>query len=159
LAYHVLKANPLARGVAWFDTDAFIVNPAPTFDSFFHGHHVDMIIAPDPPPWDAPMNAGVWFVKNTPMGLRILTSWLKLYSPSYWTKTGPGAWKGKGMWAGDGYEQGEFGKNILPAFKQHIRVLPHEVLQADSLGPSAFSAHLASFKKGGLQKLLDKLGV
>lgn len=145
LALDILETNKY-KGVLWLDTDATIHSMEKSLDSFVKPRKA-FYFASDPPKWDAPFNAGVWFVLANPMGKRILREWFACYNPSNWSKTADGKWTTQGQWAGDVYEQGAFTKKILPAHTADVERLDWTVLQGETPSATAFTLHFTGTEK------------
>ena len=110
--------------VMWLDTDATIINLHEKLYIFIENliENKDMLISNDMPPWTSDnFNAGVWIVKNTNNGKKIMEEWLKNYRKDLWSKQG-GKWSCKNcIWAKyPGYEQGVFQEKILNKYKNSI---------------------------------------
>ena len=114
-----------------------------------------MFIAPDPQPWDAKANTGVWAIRNTVGGRQIITEWLSNFPADKWTKDISGNWHSTGQWANATYEQGNFIETILNKYHNNIDIISQNTIQANSLNPGAFIAHMAGHKKSDLGKLLN----
>jgi hypothetical protein len=111
--------------VMWLDTDATIINLHKKLLNFIENliENKDMLISNDMPPWTSDnFNAGVWIVKNTNNGKKIMEEWLKNYRKDLWSKQG-GKWSCKNcIWAKyPGYEQGVFQEQILNKYKNNIK--------------------------------------
>ena len=111
--------------VMWLDTDATIINLHKKLLNFIENliENKDMLISNDMPPWTSDnFNAGVWIVKNTNNGKKIMEEWLKNYRKDLWSKQG-GKWSCKNcIWAKyPGYEQGVFQEKILNKYKNNIK--------------------------------------
>ena len=108
---------------------------------------------PDAPGSASVFNAGVFLVRGTPAGRRILDDWCALYNRSLWTRV---PWDGSSSssvsvslnipdkqqrslqnwrwqflartWAGEAFEQGTFVRHILPLATEYgIRSMPYYV--------------------------------
>ena len=84
---------------------------------------------PDNKIWDSPFNAGIFFVLNTEIGLKIMHSWLTTYDKNRWKKK-DNIWKASCRWASTCYEQGSFVKNILPKYSNYIHSFPWRFFQS-----------------------------
>lgn len=116
--------------ICWMDSDAFVKDIKRDIRVFFNDTSESMVIAPDPPGWGSPFMAAVYMAKNNSIGRQIFTEWIGYYDSTKWTKLEDGKWKhtGNGRWAGTEYEQGSYSINILPKYRNHIKVLPWYVL-------------------------------
>lgn len=89
--------------VMWIDSDAMFETEEPIEcgESFF-------VISKDKPQHriPAPMNTGVFIVKNCTLGKQFMEEWGNSYNPKRWKKTPDNKWLCVGQWSGDDYEQG-----------------------------------------------------
>jgi GR25 family glycosyltransferase involved in LPS biosynthesis len=142
-------------GVMWLDTDAVIYDCSKSLDIFTSDKTIDFFIAKDPPVWGAPVNAGVWIVKNTQVGKNIMRDWFNKYDKTKWIKNTTiqksyetvdyKKWSNplsltwyidarlseyERRWAGINFEQGALYEKTMqnPMFKNHVKVLPNVVL-------------------------------
>ena len=130
---HMME-NPQCKTVLFLDSDA-VMNKTPILDAKKH-----MTIAPDSEdPFRVKsfldkhnsglkFNAGVFALKNTETGQRIMSEWTDQYDETRWSY-GDGKWMcDKCPWAGPEYEQGAFADKILPLEREHIRSMPSRVM-------------------------------
>lgn len=122
------------NGVIWMDTDASIFDCSQTVDDFTKDPTKHFFISRDPIEWTGIVNAGVWIVKNTPIGQNIMKDWFNLYNKEKWVKTGT-SWSINNnlsdidkRWAGINYEQGSFTEVLLPKYKDSIHIHPVRTL-------------------------------
>jgi hypothetical protein len=112
--------------IIWVDSDV-VVNKKCTLkfeDIVAQYPDASFIGAGDPPFFSsARFMAGVFIVKNTPIGKSIINAWLEQYRPERWSYDG--TWHCPGKWAGDDYEQGSFMTFIYPRYLLHIVLLDH----------------------------------
>jgi len=141
------------KGILWLDTDATIFNMDITLDdvtsnsgSFYksinsRGNQI--------------FNAGVWIVKNSERGRKILDDWIKQYKASNWKKNG-NKWHTNGPWAGKAYEQGSFAYKIVPMYSRNIKTLPENKLQSTDYGdPDTFILHLYNDNRSKIPEFLE----
>lgn len=112
--------------IVWVDSDAVFVDPSIRIESIFERVNKPFITSMDPGSTTT-MNAGVFFVQNTPEMRSLMKTWMGLYSPDRWYKEG-GVWKTTGRWAGPDYEQGSFNEQILTGpFSEQISLQGEKV--------------------------------
>jgi hypothetical protein len=147
--------SPKYAGVLWIDTDAVIDNTKIKLNDV---SSKDFFCSGDPPLWHSPFNAGVWGVRSTPIGYKIINKWIELYNAvsTAWSTDSTGAWKSTGGWAGNTYEQGAFIENILhsEAFRNHIDILPWEYLQDIKHTDKSITLHFAGKRNAELRDYL-----
>lgn len=142
-------------GVMWLDTDAVIYDCSKSLDTFTSDKTIDFFIAKDPPTWGAPINAGVWIVKNTNVGKNIMKDWFSYYDKTKWIENkniqpssetvdykkwsnplslhwyiDPKLSEYERRWAGINFEQGALYEKTMqnPVFKNNMKLLPNIVL-------------------------------
>lgn len=130
------------KGVLWIDTDACVVRIDTPFEDAFQTDK-DFVFSPDGPWFESSMNAGVWFVKNTPKGREIVDTWYSHYKPSDWEKEGEKKWRSKGTWAGTTYEQGAFTDLVMPKYSDSMESKPWQFLQGFYKTDQSFTVHFA----------------
>jgi hypothetical protein len=125
IAKHYLDTDKY-KGVMWLDSDAVIFNMNISLDRFDSSlkHFFKAINSGG----NQIFNAGVWTVKNTPTGKKIMEKWMGHYDPSKWKQTG-NSWSSNDEWAGQEYEQGSFAYKIVPEHKRNINTLNEPFLQ------------------------------
>lgn len=87
--------------VMWIDSDAMFESVEPIkCERFFK-------ISKDKPQHriPAPINTGVFIVKNNETGRKFMKKWKEMYNGEKWLKKGK-EWICRGKWSGDDYEQG-----------------------------------------------------
>lgn len=75
--------------ILWMDTDSLLNDECSDWSPLeiaTRDPDMSMWITPDAPPSDAVFNAGVFLVRGTPAGRRILDDWCALYNPSFWAR-------------------------------------------------------------------------
>lgn len=99
--------------VIWIDSDAEFA----TSDPFPLESNVDFVISKDKPQHriPAPINTGVFAIKNSPSGLDFMESWKTMYNPTRWTFQ-RNTWVCNGKWSGEDYEQG----SCWTLIKRHV---------------------------------------
>lgn len=140
------------KGVLWIDTDACVTRIDTSFDEAFQTDK-DFVFSPDGPWFESSMNAGVWFVRNTPKGREIIDTWYSHYKPSDWEKEGEKKWRSKGTWAGTTYEQGAFTDLVMPKFKDDMENKPWQFLQGFYKTDQSFTVHFAGPTLKKIQEL------
>ena len=152
LCKELLETNQYC-GVMWLDTDAAIYDASTSLDDFTKG--ADFFISKDPEIWGAPVNAGIWIVKHTKMGKRIMRDWFSHYDKHKWVKNNnvlPSSepidarrWKNpltfswyvnttlsdyERNWAGINFEQGALYEKTIqnPTFTPYVKILPNSIL-------------------------------
>jgi hypothetical protein len=147
--------------VFWVDSDAFFVNfSKDRLFSFLEKHNnYDFICTHDMPPWSTDFNAGVFIVKNSDNGRKIIDKWLSYYHPNVWKyDESSKKWLTDAQWAGVEYEQGAFSSYILKdeELSKHILRLPYYYLNnnncSDNLDDTML-VHLAGEHKDDVLKL------
>lgn len=134
----VKKYLPSTEAVLWLDSDAGIINPRALPES-----KKTMIYAPDPPNWLSPFNAGVFLLRNTPLGNKIIEDWANGYDSSKWQLV-EGQWKYEGDWLGPSLEQGYFNHHLYEKYKEEIEIVSPEVFQVShysDITPRTFNLH------------------
>ncbi len=120
----------------WLDSDAW-PRDARALHALLRNHHDKAFVAsPDPPTWNAPFNAGAFFVRNDARGRDLVAAWKRLYNSDRWSSernnsTGKKTkWTTPDDWAGPEYEQGSFWKHMLynPRWASSIAMCPWYVL-------------------------------
>jgi hypothetical protein len=114
------------KGIMWLDTDAVVYNMNISLDHV--GNSVKHFFKATNSAGNQIFNAGVWTVKNTLAGQKIMKKWMGLYDSSKWKKDGD-SWSTKGNWAGKDYEQGAFAFKVVPEHKENINTLNEPFLQ------------------------------
>lgn len=134
--------------IMWVDSDAVIHNPNFRLETIFPAFQEDafLVLASDPPRWNAPFNAGVWIFQYGPLAQQFCQDWLLKYPPAKWQKIDGKKWKCEAcLWAGSSYEQGA-GAELLSQdpYRKHVICLPWQALQAKEPNPLSFTLHFAS---------------
>ena len=158
----------------WLDADAAL-NPATNTQQLIDIMGTqDMVVAPDPPCLPETLaidpglcdrmefNAGVWGVKNTTEGRRLLDDWVQLYPRDKWHKISSGStskWQcyvtetsKQCEWARGYYEQGAFGFEIMnnAELKSSIHSVRSNVIQSrDCDDTSALIYHFSDNHEAG----------
>jgi hypothetical protein len=114
------------KGVMWLDTDAVVYNMNISLDLI--GNSVKHFFKATNSTGNQIFNAGVWTVKNTVAGKKIMEKWMGFYDPSKWKQTG-NSWSTQSNWAGKEYEQGAFAFKVVPEHKENINTLNEPFLQ------------------------------
>jgi len=146
---------PFYSWILWLDSDAVIYN----MDMEIPGLELpyDFIFTSDPPCWRSPFNAGVFLVKNTPVGIKILNEWISGYNPKRWYLKNS-KWYCYGEWSGVDYEQGFFVKNIMQKYKDNIKSLEWYVYNTPCyhyIHPKTFSIHFAASFKNDIKDIIE----
>ena len=117
------------KGIFWLDTDAVIINPSRSIESFevpgkYFYKSCDLEVNS---PKD--FNAGVWFVKNVPPMISLIDNWFSKYSKDDWVHIN-GQWKTTkpSNFAGKYYEQGEFTR-IMDKYSKYIKHISPNLFQ------------------------------
>jgi hypothetical protein len=126
------------RGVLWLDTDAYIHNNDIELGSLLEDGR-DIYIANDTT--NNKFNAGVWLVRNTDVGKKIMTTWLSKYNPSAWKKKEDGKWTTDSRWSGIDYEQGAFEEGVMPHFSANIKQMERDYFNSLDKGAGTFIVH------------------
>lgn len=130
-----MERNPHCSTVAYLDSDAVINSEA--VDDIFQVHDDKHFLYTNDYNWPldpfhhfrsgSKFNAGVFAVRNTPIGRKIMQNWSDGYDASYWKKTdqnwkcavnSPDCW-----WSSTAYEQGMFLKTSLHD-KRNLQFVP-----------------------------------
>ena len=134
-----LQSVPDCDVVAWLDTDA-VVNAAPSAIAARLGS-ASMLISRDLPIYgdcaaatcgDDDFNAGVWAVRNSVAGRKLMDAWWELFRADAWSKKANGTWvcvdtdEATGNsepceWGQEMFEQGAFVRHVLPRHRAEIR--------------------------------------
>jgi len=114
------------KGIMWLDTDAVIFNMNISLDHV--GDTTKHFFKATNSTGNQIFNAGVWTVKNTIAGKKIMEKWMELYDPSKWKQNGK-SWSTDSNWAGEDYEQGAFAYKIVPRYNKNINTLNEPFLQ------------------------------
>jgi hypothetical protein len=114
------------KGILWLDTDAVIYNQLISLDCV--GDTLKHFIKAINSGGNQIFNAGVWSVKATDKGKKIMKKWMDMYDPSKWKHEGK-AWTTEGAWAGDVYEQGSFAYKVVPEHRDNINTTDESFLQ------------------------------
>jgi hypothetical protein len=147
------------KGVLWIDTDAVIVQPQRTLDSFFttdkeketspHKKETSphMVLSRDTVRWGhGEFNAGVWLIRNTEQGRQLMTEWMDTYQPNTWWKEN-GSWKSSGPWSDVTYEQGAFIKYMIPKRREWLSYVEWDVFQDIQPTDKSFALHFSASQK------------
>jgi len=108
--------STIFKGVMWLDTDAVVWDYINFGLSALAPKHIAFVYGSDPEGLSvpSPFNAGVWIVRNSYTGRKIIHRWISLYNPSQWVLGKSGKWQSKSwQWAGEDYEQGFFAHHML----------------------------------------------
>jgi len=143
------------KGIFWLDTDAVIINPSRSIESFevpgkyFYkscDHEVNI---------SEEFNAGVWFVKNAPPMISLLDTWANRYSRDDWIYEN-GTWRTRKLsnFAGKYYEQGEF-KRIQDKYLRYIKHIHPNLFQGGIkhdliAGNQVFALHFYGERKNDI---------
>jgi hypothetical protein len=140
------------KGILWLDTDAVIINPSRSIESFevpgkYFYKSCDVAANSS-----KHFNAGVWFIKNAQPMISLLDDWTSRYSKNDWTHVN-GQWrttKPSGF-AGKYYEQGEF-IGIQGKYSRYIKHISPNLFQGgikDDLigGNPVFALHFYGGRK------------
>ena len=144
------------KGVLWLDTDAVINNMEISLHSiedmsksFYKtvnsaGNNI--------------FNAGVWLVRNTKKGIKIMEDWMGKYNRDEWRQDFSGQWHTDGKWAGRAYEQGSFAYLVVPKYNQNIKTLNEKTIQGHNIkNPEPFIYHFYNIHKEKIPEYLDIL--
>jgi hypothetical protein len=146
----IMNENPETEYILWFDSDIYVYDFRKDPIDYMTDD-LDFVAAHDPDdPKDTEdwFNAGVFCVRNSESGRRLVDKWISLYDASKWSKDAEGKWVTEDRWAGPNYEQGAFCEQILQKseFKNKIKILPstvfNELFNWKNPGPECFSVHL-----------------
>jgi len=130
----LLETNKYS-GILWLDTDAAIFDSSISLEKFTNNSEKHFFIGMDPlDKVFGPINAGVWMVKNTSIGNKIMKEWISLYKKENWMKI-DNAWKLEPTlskiekkWAGINFEQGVFNQILRLKYKKYIQIYPLIIL-------------------------------
>jgi hypothetical protein len=120
--------------IVWLDSDAFPHPHSPSIEEFC-GNDLDkyhLIAAQDMN--STGVNAGVWIVRRSEIGLDLMRSWALSYPQDNW-KYREGKWLTDGKWAGEDYEQGQLIRLVREDMKSAsplIVIYPRHALNAMS---------------------------
>jgi len=136
------------KGILWLDTDAVIVQPNRTLDSFFSDtDNKHMVISRDTVKWGhGEFNAGVWIIKNSDEGRQLMKEWMETYQPDTWWLEN-GVWKSSGPWSDFTYEQGSFIKYMIPKRNSWIHYVDWDVFQDVQPTEKSFALHFSASQK------------
>ena len=111
--------------LAWVDSDASFHHPNCPIDAMLSRFPsgFSFIGMRDIPTLRGSFNAGVWFIKRSPQGQRILDAWVSAYRPDMWTQDDKGVWSTRDWFGGVAYEQGAFIGRVWPSFARDIFIL------------------------------------
>jgi len=112
--------------VFWMDSDTIINN----FDidigkDILNKYDSDIFVASDNTKYDI-VNAGLFVVKNSPIGKSFINHWISLYNPSLCEKKEGGL---KGIWALSCYEQGQLNKLLIEQYGKNTTMLEGHIFQ------------------------------
>lgn len=157
------------EGILWLDTDATIYNMDITLESFAgtnnstnnskrnntrrNNSKKKNFYKAINSAGNQIFNAGVWLVKNTKNGHKIMNTWMKQYKPSDWKYDGK-SWHTDGPWAGITYEQGSFAFTVVPRYKNSIQTMNEQFLQGTSPRGDVFILHFYNHFKSRIPYFL-----
>ena len=108
--------------VLWMDSDAIIKNSSMSLDSIVNRFNSDIFVNLDN--GNSVYCAGVFIIKNSPVGISYLEDCIKLNDKKCLTKDN----KLKGRWAGLCYEQGAMNKLIFEKYYKYTTCLPKHIV-------------------------------
>lgn len=150
--YEIMIENPEYDLILWFDSDILIYDfKKDPRDLLRPG--LDFVACHDPADprqeisedW---FNAGLFCIRNTYGGRKIVKKWMSLYDETKWYKDSNGKWNTDDRWAGPNYEQGAFCEQILQKneLKNKIKIYDYrifnEVYDWENPSEKCFSIHL-----------------
>jgi hypothetical protein len=111
--------------VFWLDSDTIINNfNIDLGEDILHKFDSDIFVASDNIQYDV-VNAGVFIIRNSPIGKKFLEEWIDLYAPM--CEKGKGSLKG--VWAMSCYEQGNLNKLIIEKYGKNTTFLDGNIFQ------------------------------
>lgn len=135
LAKEVLESTPPGSVFMWVDTDALVVHKHVPVEhvlrespssSIFIGRDLTSVKLLQP---TAPLNAGVFLVRNNRVGCAFVNECLDTYQADPTCRGPCGELTTKGRWAGRCYEQGVMNKVARSTkYRDHVRIMDRSVI-------------------------------
>lgn len=124
-------ADLLAAGydyVLWLDTDTIIRRPEIALAQIARSYASDAFMAFDSPYHDRYLNAGVFIIRNSPAGRKILDEIITLYNtPAFQARCVEEDGSLRGKWAQSCYEQGVMNQ-VMRKHMPHVTILPRTLV-------------------------------
>jgi hypothetical protein len=127
--------NELATGnydyVVWMDSDTYIFNMGINFSDILNWYSSDIFVGSDNHTTYDLINAGVFIIKNSSIGIKFLKECISYINPQCGSGSGTpekSENKLKGNWAGTCYEQGVMNILIADKYSNNTTVLPNDII-------------------------------
>ena len=114
--------------VMWMDSDTWIFNMEINLSEILNSYSSDIFIGMDNHPKYDFINAGVFIIKNTSIGIQFLKECINSLNPDCITIDPKSGKKLKGAWAGTCYEQGVMNILIADKYSNNTTILPNDIL-------------------------------
>lgn len=138
--------------VIWMDSDTYIFNMDINLSNILNEYNSDIYIGLDNYKEYDMINAGVFIIKNSPVGRQYLEECISSLHPSCIKSDG----KLKGKWAGVCYEQGIMNILIADKYKNYTTVLPNKfLLNFDKCYNNVFIMHLYGSSNNSRKKCFN----
>lgn len=125
--------------VMWMDSDTFINNKNISLHKILNQYTSDIFIGDDNNRIINITNAGVFIIKNSPIGKRFMKDCIDALEPECINANNTL----NGMWAGTCYEQGIMNIMILKKYYKFTTILPKNIIyNKDKCNKEAFIMHL-----------------
>lgn len=157
--------------VVFLDMDAFLldVNFCPQWTGDGDSFDKALLIAPDPKPWQQPLNAGFFAVRHNDIGVAIMDAWWQAYETNISSCWAEGATCGMCrrnftscikpcIYGGYCSDQFTLKEAVWPRFQRHFLILPR-TFQDTGLGCNGTVKHFAAgFNRRQVVRVLSKCG-
>jgi len=111
--------------VVWLDSDTFIKKLDVDLGQILNAYSSDIFIGSDNMIKHNLINAGVFIIRNSNIGMEFLEDCLKYLRPECFKADGVSL---KGMWAASCYEQGAMNLVIADKYLKNTTVLPNNII-------------------------------
>ena len=157
--------------VVFLDMDAFLldVHFCPQWTGDGDSFDKALLIAPDPKPWQQPLNAGFFAVRHNDIGVAIMDAWWQAYETNISSCWAEGATCGMCrrnftscikpcIYGGYCSDQFTLKEAVWPRFQRHFLILPR-TFQDTGLGCNGTVKHFAAgFNRRQVVRVLSKCG-